>query len=156
MCVCVQVSNEATFFLLPSCCSAYRKSVPHLQLNIDKAAQITRHMLQQIKHGFPFWNQTLGTDHLYICAHDFGTEVAKLADLELWKNAIGLVDTAKYSEFFFVPHKDISVPPNPGRKTVDWSSVGQGAVNLDPQRRSTLAFMSSQADRCVLSSAVAV
>lgn len=139
------------FFFIPSRCTAYRKSVSPLQQGIDRAAEVTRNMLQVIKRDFPFWNQTLGTDHFYICAHDMGTEVVKFSDPALWKNSIGLVNTADYSEKYFVPHKDISIPPHPGRGAVDWSTIGQGGMNLDPQRRTKLAFMAGNSDRWVWS-----
>ena len=106
-----------------------------------------RDMVRQIQMEFPFWNQSLGTDHFYICAHDMGTEVVKLSVPEVWKNSIGLVNTAEYSEQYFVPHKDISVPPHPGRDVLDWSLVGQGGKNSNPSRRIHLAFMAGNANR---------
>ncbi len=106
-----------------------------------------RTMVLQIQHKFPFWNQSLGADHFYICAHDMGTEVVKLSVPELWKNSIGLVNTAEYSEPYFVPHKDISVPLHPGRGLPDWSSVGRGGQGSDPMRRTKLALLAGNAKR---------
>lgn len=106
-----------------------------------------RAMVQQIQQKYPFWNRTMGADHFYICAHDMGTEVVKLSIPELWKNSIGLVNTAEYSEPYFVPHKDISVPPHPGRGALDWSTVGQGGQNSDPLKRTKLAFLAGNANR---------
>ena len=121
--------------------------MPHLQTGIDKAASITSDMVRQVKHKFPFWNQTLGSDHFYICAHDMGTEVTKSSDPGLWKNSIGLVNTADYSEKYFIPHKDISLPPHPGKGTIDWSVMGQGGASFDPYQRTTLAFMAGNGER---------
>lgn len=104
-------------------------------------------MLEEIQRNYPYWNASLGADHFYICAHDMGTEVAKLADLNLWKNAIGLVNTADYSEPSFIPHKDISLPPHPGRGTVDWAVIGQGGAAFDPIVRTKLAFMAGHPAR---------
>ena len=73
--------------------------------------------------------------------------MAKLADLYLWKNAIGLVNTADYSEATYVPHKDISIPPHPGRGTVDWTVIGQGGAAFDPIHRTKLAFMAGNPAR---------
>lgn len=142
-----QDPNKATLFFLPSRCTAYRKSVAKLEEGVAKAATVMRDMVAQIKLSFPFWNESLGADHFYICAHDMGTEVAKLADTALWKNAIGLVNTADYSEEYFVSHKDISLPPHPGRGTIDWAAIGQGGATFDPYQRTKLAFMAGNAER---------
>jgi len=106
-----------------------------------------RDMVQEVKTQYRFWNETQGTDHFYICAHDMGAEVAKLADQGLWKNAVGLVNTADYSEEFFIPHKDISLPPHPGRGIVDWALMGQGGATFDPNLRTKLAFLAGNEHR---------
>ena len=118
-----------------------------LQDGINKAASVVKEMIMDIKHRYSFWNESLGADHFYICAHDMGTEVARLADSDLWKNSIGLVNTADYSEPSFIPHKDISLPPHPGRGTIDWSLIGQGGATFDPFLRTKLAFMAGNDDR---------
>ena len=92
----------------------------------------------------------MGMDHFYVCAHDMGTEMAQLANLNLWKNSIGLVNTADASEPSFVPHKDISVPPHPGRGAVDWSLVGQGGATFDPFQRTKLAFLAGEGSRYIM------
>lgn len=169
VCVCIYVyhqdPHQATFFFLPAHCSSQYTSVRPLQ---QRTAHVTHNTVHQIKQDFPFWNQTMGTDHVYICAHDMGTEVADMGtevadsevvtfdDLDLWKNAIGLVNTADdLTKWYFVPHKDISVPPHPGRGTVDWSSVGQGVLNYSLSR-TTLAFMASHVKRWVWSPVVSL
>jgi hypothetical protein len=105
--------------------------------------------LSSTPHGrrFPYWNASLGTDHFYVCAHDMGTEVAQRADPVLWKNAVGLVNTADASEPSYVPHKDVSVPPHPGRGAVDWALVGQGGASFDPAHRTKLAFLAGEGSR---------
>ena len=137
----------ASFFFLPARCTAYRKSVSALSEGIDKAAEVMRVMVEQVKTRFPYWNASLGVDHFYICAHDMGTEVVKTSDTDLWKNSIGLVNTADYSEPLFVPHKDISVPPHPGRGLVNWPVIGQGGATFDPLLRTQLAFMAGHPGR---------
>ena len=104
-------------------------------------------MLEDIKQRHPYWNQTLGMDHFYICAHDMGTELVKTSDPNLWKNSIGVVNTADSSEPMFVPHKDISLPPHPGRGTIDWAVIGQGGITFDPKLRKRLAFMAGHPGR---------
>ena len=76
--------------------------------------------------------------------------MSKSADVGLWKNAIGLVNTADYSEQYFVPHKDISVPPHPGRGVVDWATMGQGGATFDPYQRVKLAFLAGNEHRYFL------
>ena len=99
---------------------------------MERAAALTRDMLRDVMTRLPYWNHPVGTDHFYICAHDMGTEVTRLADSALRKNAIGLVNTADYSEPYFDPHKDISIPPHPGRGTIEWAVIGQGGPPLTP------------------------
>ena len=111
------------------------------------AGETTSKMVEFVRENYPYWNASLGTDHFYICAHDMGTEVANAADLQLWKNAIGLVNTADYHEQTFVPHKDISLPPHSGRGTVDWALIGQGGVSFDPKLRTKLAFLAGHPGR---------
>ena len=96
---------------------------------------------------YPYWNASMGTDHFYICAHDMGTDMAKLADHFLWKNGIGLVNTADASEQTFIPHKDISIPPHPGRGMIDWPVVGEGGAMFDSSYRTKLAFMAGEGTR---------
>ena len=56
----------------------------------------------------PYWNRSLGSDHFYICAHDMGADVAATADRNLMKNSIALVNTADYTEPYYIPHKVIT------------------------------------------------
>ena len=104
------------------------------------AMTVTRGMVEEVKQRYSYWNASLGSDHFYICAHDMGTAVTALADKGLFKNAIALVNTADSSESMFVPHKDISVPPHPGRGGVGWDLIGQAGVGEEPGIRKTLLF----------------
>ena len=52
-------------------------------------------------HSYPFWSRSNGADHFYICAHEIG---AGIGDGVL-KNAIALLNTADYSDPYFIPHK---------------------------------------------------
>lgn len=141
------VPEEATLFFLPTRCTAYRKSVTDLTTGIQVAAKTVGRMVEHVRAQYPYWNATLGADHFYICAHDMGTEVAKAASVGLWKNAIGLVNTADYSEPYFVAHKDVSLPPHPGRGVVEWALIGQGGAGFDPTHRTELAFMAGHPGR---------
>ena len=145
----LQDPEKATFYFIPARCSAYRKSVSNLAEGINKAADTMNQIVEYIKFNYPYWNESLGTDHFYVCAHDMGTNLVKRSDPNLWKNSIGLVNTADSSEPMFVPHKDISLPPHPGRGSIDWAVIGQGGVPFDPKVRTKLAFMAGHPGRCV-------
>ncbi len=106
-------------------------------------------IVENVKLNYPYWNESLGTDHFYVCAHDMGTDLVKRSDPNLWKNSISLVNTADSSEPMFVPHKDISLPPHPGRGSINWAVIGQGGVPFDSKARTKLAFMAGHPGRCV-------
>ena len=108
---------------------------------------VTKKMVEDVVHHYPYWNASLGTDHFYICAHDVGTAVTALADRGLFKNAIALVNTADSSEEFYVPHKDISVPPHPGRGAVGWHLIGQAGAGMKQEQRSILLFYAGNMQR---------
>ncbi len=143
----MQNPNEATFYFIPARCSAYRKSASSLTDGIDKAANTMKSILEYIKFKYSYWNKTLGTNHFYLCAHDMGTELVKYSDPNLWKNSIGLVNTADSSEPLFIPHKDISLPPHPGKGSIDWVAIGQGGVTFNPKLRTKLAFIAGHPRR---------
>ena len=104
---------------------------------------VTKQMVEEIKQQYSYWNASLGSDHFYICAHDMGTSVASTADRGLFKNAVALVNTADSSEHFFVPHKDISVPPHPGRGKVEWHLIGR----TKEEERNTVLFYAGNMHR---------
>ena len=108
---------------------------------------VTKRMVEEVIHHYPYWNASLGSDHFYICAHDVGTAVTTLTDRGLFKNAIALVNTADSSEEFFVPHKDISVPPHPGRGGVGWHLIGQAGAGMNQGRRNVLLFYAGNVHR---------
>lgn len=149
LCCLSQDPSEAIFFFIPTRCSAYRPWVEDLGLGNAMATNITAQMLQEIIWGYPYWNASLGADHFYICAHDMGTKVASRSDPNLFKNAIALVNTADSAAPFFVPHKDISIPPHPGRGFIAWHEIGLGGANIPNQERKTLLFFAGNATRSV-------
>ncbi len=121
----------------------------NLAEGINKAADTMNQIVENVKLNYPYWNESLGTDHFYVCAHDMGTDLVKRSDPNLWKNSISLVNTADSSEPMFVPHKDISLPPHPGRGSINWAVIGQGGVPFDSKARTKLAFMAGHPGRCV-------
>ncbi|XP_065889064.1 uncharacterized protein [Dysidea avara] len=138
----VKEADQAHFYFIPTRCTAYRKS----QLQNKRAEgelvamKTTRDMVNHVIQAYPYWNRSSGADHFYICAHDMGTNVAKLSHIGLQTNAIALVNTADYSKPLFMAHKDISLPVHPGRGVVDWSKLGMGGAGIDPKDRTSLMF----------------
>ena len=115
------------------------------------AMETTRDMVNRLIQSYPYWNRSMGADHFYICAHDMGTDVAKLSHPGLLTNSIALVNTADYSKATFVAHKDISLPVHPGRGVVEWSTLGMGGAGIDPKDRTDLMFFAGNPTRCELS-----
>jgi len=102
-------ANEATFFFIPIQCSSYILSQPTEEDGVRLARNLSSTILNEIKK-YPYWNWSGGSDHFYICAHDIGASIAK----SLFKNSVALVNTADYDDPYFIPQKDISLPPTPG------------------------------------------
>lgn len=66
-------------------------------------------VVRGIRNDFPYWNRTLGADHVFISCRS-GATAGDRNVLELQKNAIQLScfpDPAGN----FIPHKDVSLPP---------------------------------------------
>ena len=82
-----------------------------------------------------------------------GGECAQLADDDLHKNAIGLFNTADYSEPWFVPHKDISLPHHPSRGENSLSIRGR-KVREGSMERTILAFFAGNLKRYCLNIAL--
>ena len=143
----LQDPREATFFFIPTRCSAYRPQVEDLGMGNAIATNVTARLLRDIIWKYPYWNASLGSDHFYICAHDMGTKVAALSDRNLFKNAIALVNTADAAAPLFVPHKDISIPPHPGRGTILWHELGLGGANVSWKFRNRLLFFAGNVTR---------
>ena len=106
--------EQANFFFVPVRCAAQRFSVASRAEGQVKAEEATRGIVEHIKHTLPYWNRSLGSDHFFLCTHDMGASCAASADPHLLKHAIAIVNTAEYNDPFFSPHKDISLPSNPG------------------------------------------
>eukprot|EP00920_Eleutheroschizon_duboscqi_P011473 GHVT01027437.1.p1 GENE.GHVT01027437.1~~GHVT01027437.1.p1 ORF type:complete len:337 (+),score=15.99 GHVT01027437.1:462-1472(+) len=139
--------EEAHFFLRPIRCAALRNAINN-RWDAQKFAERTASsILEDIKIRYPYWDRSLGSDHFYVCAHDMGASVTASADPNLQKNAIAVVNTADYNDSFFVPHKDISMPPHPEHGEGSLPETGHGGWDHDPSTRTTLAFFAGQLQR---------
>lgn len=128
--------EEATFFFIPIRCSTYILQSSLEYQGIIEAKLYVSEMIANIQSTFPYWKRTNGADHFYICSHDIGAGVGT----NLLKNVIALVNTADYEDPYFVPHKDISLPPKPTHGYNSLASHGKGGYGIDPKYRTILAF----------------
>jgi hypothetical protein len=103
----------AHFFYVHIPCTYFRKlKEDHKEGLIvaeEHAAEIERHI-----RILPYFNRSLGIDHFYVCTHDMGGSVLNKTSAMFRKNVIGVVNTADVDSPFFVPYRDISLPPSAG------------------------------------------
>lgn len=118
--------EEATFFFIPIRCSYFFHRSPNEQEGILKAKEHLTETLEIIKKTYPYWDRTAGSDHVYVCAHSVGAGIGGT----LLKNSVALVYSADYDSPYFVPHRDIAIPPYP---------THQSSFNSD-SKRNTLAL----------------
>ncbi|EPS64188.1 hypothetical protein M569_10593, partial [Genlisea aurea] len=84
---------------------------------------------------YPYWNRSLGSDHVMLSCHDWGPELSKSVP-ELFKNSIRALCNANTTEGF-KPAKDVAIPeinlPGGGRT--------KGLIGgLSASKRTILAF----------------
>lgn len=115
-------AEEATFFFVPIRCSYYIYSTPLQQDGIKIAKEQVAETIEYIRKRYPYWDRTYGTDHFYICSHSIGAGIGG----DLLKNSIALVYSADYENPYFIPHKDLSLPPYPTHTS---------SFNTDSKRR---------------------
>ncbi|CAK8673837.1 unnamed protein product [Clavelina lepadiformis] len=127
--------NEATFFFIPIRCSSYILDASTEHDGILEAKRIVGEIMNQIQNLHPFWSWSNGADHFYICAHDIGSGIGE----DLLKNSIALVNTADYEDQYFIPNKDISLPPalSPDLRSLSRDMAG---AYITPSARNILAF----------------
>ncbi|KAJ7544093.1 hypothetical protein O6H91_09G064500 [Diphasiastrum complanatum] len=100
--------EEANLFFIPMSMSALWAD---LSEDSKRVASFMRGYVQKLREQYPYWNRTLGTDHVFISCHDFKVDSSRNV-LELKKNAIQIACSplaADGTQEFF-PHKDITMP----------------------------------------------
>lgn len=83
-----------------------------------KLARYLRDHIQAVRTEYPFWNRSLGADHVLLACHHFAEDATRNF-LELKKNAIWM-DCFPFhapGHPLFYPHKDITMPPPPPPRT---------------------------------------
>lgn len=126
--------EEATFFFIPVRCSYFFHRSPSEEKGILKAKEHLTETLEIIKKTYPYWERTAGSDHVYVCAHRIGAGMGGT----LLKNSVALVYSADYDSPYFVPHRDIALPPYPTHLS-SFNSDGK-RNDLASSPRSVLAF----------------
>eukprot|EP00123_Amoebidium_parasiticum_P021161 comp6265_c0_seq1/m.2083 comp6265_c0_seq1/g.2083 ORF comp6265_c0_seq1/g.2083 comp6265_c0_seq1/m.2083 type:complete len:546 (-) comp6265_c0_seq1:451-2088(-) len=102
--------RKATFFFMPIACDGIRTAGRTRATGGFLSAKGHAWYVEQIKTMYPYWNRTQGADHFYVCSH-IGATITKLADRNLQSKAIGLFCPGDLQNPYFVPQKDIVLPP---------------------------------------------
>ncbi|XP_062081464.1 probable glycosyltransferase At5g20260 [Humulus lupulus] len=87
-------------------------------------------VVRGLRKSFPYWNRTLGADHVYVSCDDKTTTDSDRNILELRKNSIQ-ISCFPTSSGKFIPHKDITLPP---------LSVGEG-MTIGRSSNATQSFL---------------
>ncbi|ELU02170.1 hypothetical protein CAPTEDRAFT_209273 [Capitella teleta] len=137
-------AEEAHFFFLPFQCATYRNVIRDRAAAQNFTENLVSNILKDISSRYTYWDRSLGADHFYVCAHDMGASSVAAADANLQKNAIALVNTADYADPFYVPHKDIALPPHPAHGKGSLPDIGRGGGKST--ERPNLAFYAGNLD----------
>lgn len=103
---------------------------------------------------FPYWNRTLGADHVYISRAGISYSSDRNA-LELKKNAVQ-VSVFPTLSGNFIPHKDISLPPYPPPLSLPHAPINKTAsfvtfINRDEKSQPLLDELTNDSDFVVAS-----
>ncbi|KAG0608391.1 hypothetical protein M758_8G102600 [Ceratodon purpureus] len=97
--------SHAHLFLMPVSIDAL-----WVDLGPTNVAEQLRRYLQKIRTDFPYWDSSLGADHLYLSCHAFEHNSKHRNILELGKNAIQAACSPLRHNQQFYPHKDMVFP----------------------------------------------
>ena len=122
-------AGAATAFLVPLSCAEARFSVADRNAGQEAANKHAAAVLHHIVHAYPYWNATLGRNHVFVCGHDMGAaqRTAVAAELPSAQNMIAMVNTADLADANYAVHKDIALPPHVGDGC---STCVQGGLDL--------------------------
>ncbi|KAA8536387.1 hypothetical protein F0562_028865 [Nyssa sinensis] len=67
-----------------------------------------RNYVHSLISNYPYWNRSLGADHLFVTCHDVGVRATEGVPF-LVKNSIRVVCSPSY-DIGFIPHKDVALP----------------------------------------------
>jgi len=97
--------KRAQLFLMPV-------SVDALWLDLGPAgvSEQFKRYVQRIRDEYPFWDRSLGADHLYLSCHAFDRNSKHRNVLEMGKNTIQAACAPLRHNQRFYPHKDIVFP----------------------------------------------
>lgn len=90
-----QNADEAHLFLLP--------------FSPDTSTRSLARLVRELRNTYPYWNRTLGADHFFVSPNgiDYSSD---RNTLELKKNSVQ-ISLFPVVSGYFIPHKDITLPP---------------------------------------------
>ena len=130
--------STATHFFVPTRCSSYILVSADEREGVQFAKETSAKIINEVQTKHPYWSRSLGADHFYICAHDSGGEVSS----QMMRNSVALLNSADYRDNYFVPHKDISLPPSVDQHLEDLLLPLKGGATVDKHKREHLAYFS--------------
>lgn len=97
--------KQAQLFLMPVSMDAL-----WVDLGPSGVAEQFKRYIQKLRMDFPFWDLSLGADHLYLSCHAFDRNSKHRNILELGKNTIQAACAPLRHNQNFYPHKDLVFP----------------------------------------------
>uniref|UniRef100_A0A7N0UB51 Exostosin GT47 domain-containing protein n=1 Tax=Kalanchoe fedtschenkoi TaxID=63787 RepID=A0A7N0UB51_KALFE len=102
--------------------------------------RIVMDYVKVVSQKYPYWNRSLGADHLMVACHDWGPELS-FSVPNLYNNSIRALCNANTSERF-IPSKDVTLP-----EILSETGSLEGLVGgPPPSKRDILAFFSGGPD----------
>uniref|UniRef100_A0A7N0TNP1 Exostosin GT47 domain-containing protein n=1 Tax=Kalanchoe fedtschenkoi TaxID=63787 RepID=A0A7N0TNP1_KALFE len=117
----------AHLFFIPISCHKMRGK----GTSYENMTMIVQNYVEGLIAKYPYWNRTLGADHLFVTCHDVGVRATEGLPL-LVKNSIRAVCSPSY-DVGFIPHKDVALP-----QVLQPFALPAGGN--DVENRTTLAF----------------
>lgn len=125
--------SHAHLFLMPVSIDAL-----WVDLGPTNVAEQLRRYLQKIRTDYPYWDSSLGADHLYLSCHAFEHNSKHRNVLEFGKNAIQAACSPLRHNQQFYPHKDMVFPPY---KPISEDEIRAALVGRT--ERTTLAYFAA-------------
>ncbi len=97
---------EADFFFMPV--SITRARIDK-RVGTEGVKEFCKQHVSAVQREWSFWNRSGGVDHFYLSCHSIARTAMELVP-QVRRNAIQLVCPASYHLYYYISHKDASVP----------------------------------------------
>ncbi|GAV69547.1 Exostosin domain-containing protein [Cephalotus follicularis] len=97
--------NEAHLFLIPIYCYDISPKIS----TCDNMTRTLDEYVHSIIVKYPYWNRTLGADHVFVTCRDIGLRATEGVPT-LVKNSIRVMCSSSYDDVGYIPHKDVALP----------------------------------------------